>query len=397
LSQDLLTKDSLESIGGALARFVHVPTPGDHYSPSTGSAVMTVIHEISREHGASGGETVVVLDEQSRFDYTVGERLPVAFRGPLTPVEKALDVALGISRAGRRFAHELYLPAADLLGPDESGTLFIHNSPSVIDLFRRKCPRARIVLYCHNDLFRTYSRNEIRRTVAMADHVICVSDFLADGLRRELHERDHHKVTGVINGVNTQVFRPYAPEEVAAPIILFVGRVVPQKGPHLLVSAAEQLLKLGHRFRLRIVGSSGFCSSSGLTPYERELRRLAGPLGDSVEFQAFVDRHQVVEEYRAASVFCVPSTWDEPCSLTASEGMACGLPTIASRRGGLPEVGGEAVLYFSPPDTGELTQHLTHLLQSAAVRNEWGARARARAEELDWSTRYAQIQQALDR
>jgi glycosyltransferase involved in cell wall biosynthesis len=143
------------------------------------------------------------------------------------------------------------------------------------------------------------------------------------------------------------------------------------------------------------VGSSGFSAADPLTPYELELRRLAGPLGAAVQFVPFVDRKGVLEEYQRATLFCAPSNWDDPCPLIVPEAMACGLATVASRRGGIPELGAEAVLYFDPPDVQGLAQQLGRLLDDQEYRDRLAGRARRRAAELSWQTQYRVLQEAI--
>jgi glycosyltransferase involved in cell wall biosynthesis len=151
----------------------------------------------------------------------------------------------------------------------------------------------------------------------------------------------------------------------------------------------------GLDFEIRIVGSSGFDAKADLSPFERQLRDLATDLGDSVVFVPFQDRKQVVEEYRRATIFCVPSNWDEPCSLTVPEGMACGLPVVTSRRGGLPEVGAGGVHYFMPPATEELADRLADLLTTPALRQSLSQKALMRAHQISWKNQYALVHQAI--
>jgi glycosyltransferase involved in cell wall biosynthesis len=376
---------------------VHVPTPGDHYSPATGSATMTVIHELARRHAARGGRTQVIVGRGTRHDYPVGDGVEVGFPPLPTRSRKGTDVALGRIGLSRPFASGLYRPALAAVDPDFDGVVFLHNSPPAVALFGEQRRRAQTCLYVHNELFRTYGRREMRKTLAGADRVICVSAFMADRLTERLGQANAN-VRVVHNGVDTERFRPGEsgsppPDE---PVVLFVGRVVPYKGVDVLLRAAVKIAGHGRRFRVRVVGSSDFSAASALSPYEVELRRIARPLGDRVEFQPFVDRDRVVDEYRAASIFCIPSTWDEPCSLTLPEALASGLASIASCRGGIPEVGGDAVLYFRPPDVDELAERLCHLIDDASARAEWGRRARRRAQALSWETQYGRLLAALD-
>lgn len=378
---------------------IHIPTPGDHYSPTTGSAVPTVIYEVARCHADAGGRTRVVVGLDTRRDrYPVGECLEARFGRTLpSRWEKAFDLAAGRVGMARPFAGRPYMNACAAIPRGFSGVLFVHNAPAALPVLRRRFPDALLCLWAHNDLFRTYTEREAAEVVSCSDVVLCVSGYIAAGVRSALPARLHDHIRVVHNGADTERFRPalQAANDPVSPTILFLGRILPQKGPDLVLKALHHIRseKGGAMpaFRVRIVGSSNFNPDAPLTAYERELRALAAPFGNVVEFVPSVDRKRVVEEYARGQIFCVPSNWDDPCPLTTLEGLACGLPMIAARRGGIPEIGGDAVLYFSPPDVERLAGHLLLLLENGEVRQEWGRRARARAEELCWGNQYVRL------
>jgi glycosyltransferase involved in cell wall biosynthesis len=261
--------------------------------------------------------------------------------------------------------------------------------------FKKRAPKARVCVNVHNALFRTYGSGEIHRTVDAADLIIFNCHFLANQFLPRLRH-GHEKIRVVHNGVDTGRFVPrpeLTPKEEV--VILFVARMVPEKGADLLIQAACKVHAMGRRFKLRIVGSTGFSANGPLSPFEIELRKMAAPLGQSVEFLPFIDRHRILSVYQSASIFCGPSNYDEPCTLAIPEAMACGVPAIASRRGGIPEIGKEDILYFNPPDTDEFAERLAYLIDDADARAEWGRRARARAEAMDWGVQYRAQCEAL--
>lgn len=376
---------------------VHVPTPGDHYSAATGSAIMTIVYELARRHAERGGRTQVIVGRETRHDYPLGECVEVDFLPLPTRRQKVIDAASGALGGRRRFAERTYRPAVTAIDPRFEGPVFVHNNAAPLPLIHAERGRAQLCLYVNNVLFRSYGRREARRTVAAADRVICVSQFIADDLTRRIG-RPAPNIRVVHNGADTERFRPRAGGLPGGdPVVLFVGRIVPYKGVDLLLRAAARIAGGGRRFKVRVVGSFEFSSTSALSPYELELRRLAAPLGEAVEFQPFVDRAAIITEYQSASVFCAPSNWDDPCPLTVAEALACGLPTVASRRGGIPEVAGDAALLFDPPDVDALAELLAHLIDDAAERARWGLRARARAEEFSWERQYVKLRDALER
>jgi glycosyltransferase involved in cell wall biosynthesis len=268
-----------------------------------------------------------------------------------------------------------YRAAAEALGGDFDGIVLVHNEPSGVEVIARRCPNAKVCLWVHNDLFRTYTRRQSCRVVHHSHRIICVSNFIANTVRAKTGEDP--KIVTVLNGVDTEKFVPAVrPPDNDPPVILFLGRILPEKGPDILLRAAIQLKKKGIRFKLRVVGSQNFNAADHLTGYEAKLRQLAKDLGDSIDFQAFKPRDQVVREYQSADILCVPSNWDEPLGLVASEGMACGLACVVSNRGGLPEIGGDAVKYFCPPDADQLASRLCELAADPETRSRLGTTAR---------------------
>lgn len=374
--------------------FIHLATPGDRYAPSHGSAISTVIYEISRCHEAAGGETTVFLQHSNARRYPVGNcrsvSLPVFGR-----LQKLQDAVFGRLGRVRQYTELTYRASLAAIPADFCGAIFVHNAPGAICGVKRRHPRATVCLWAHNRLFTRYGQTETERIVSTADRILCCSQFIADDLAARIRTC-RERIRIVTGGVDSDCFRPDLTGNLdGVPTILFIGRVAPEKGPDLLIHAAIQLMKSKRNFRLRIVGSHGLSPADTLTPFETSLRRLTAPLGEAVEFRPFVDRSEVVAAYQSASILCVPSKWEEPFSLAVLEGMACGLPVIASERGGIREAGGDAALYIDPRDTRRLAACLAGLLEDPTLRAEWGARARARAVHMTWERSYSALLAAL--
>lgn len=381
---------------------IQIPNPGDHYSPATGSATISIIYEISRAHVAAGGDAKVVVSKGTAIGYPpypVGELVEVGMAMALPGKrQKVLDVLAGTALHRRPFMSAAYSGAIEYVAKNPDGVVIVHNEPGMLTALRRAAPSARICFWAHNDLFRTYGGPETRAVVRACDRVVCVSDYIAGGIRRKIGTDGglYKKIHVVLNGVDVERFKPAGREPVGPPLILFVGRVVEQKGPDLLLKAALMLKRRGLDFRVRIVGSGGFSAAGGLTPYEEALRGIARELGDRLEFRPFVPREQVPSQLQEAAIFCVPSSWDAPCPLTVLEGLACGLPMVVARRGGIPEECGDAALYFAPPDVEALAEQLERLIRNPEERRRLGAAARARAEQSAWAVRYEQLMAALN-
>ena len=182
---------------------------------------------------------------------------------------------------------------------------------------------------CRTNSLPTYTDRQVKRVVSTVHRVICCSDFIRRGIVARVG--DDARIATVLNGVNTELFcpPPRSPARVP-PVVLFIGRMLREKGPDLLVRAAIDLKKAGTPIRLRLVGSQNFNAADELTDFEQQLRSLARELEDLVEFLPFRSRGEVIREYQSADVACVPSRWNEPFGLVVLEAMACALPVVAS-------------------------------------------------------------------
>jgi len=360
--------------------------------------IITLVYEFSRKQVEAGGSAQIIVARSSTYDYEAGECIPVDFAPYPTPKQKIADVVLARLGMQRHFINKTYKAAVDAIkkiDPGFDGTIFIQNTPAPTVQFKKALPNAQVCVNVCNSLFHTYDLRELHRTVDAADLVLFNCDFLANEIRVRL-KHGHEKLRVVHNGVDTKRFVPrpeLTPKDEV--VILFVARMVPTKGADLLIRAAQKIHGKTRKFKLRIVGRETFDVNFPLSPFEIEVRRLAEPLGDSVEFIPFLDRHKILPVYQSASIFCAPSNYDEPCTLALPEAMSCGVASIASRRGGIPEVGRDAVLYFDPPDIDRLAEHLAYLVEDEEARIEWGLKARAQAEAMDWGIQYKALLKAI--
>jgi len=143
--------------------------------------------------------------------------------------------------------------------------------------------------------------------------------------------------------------------------LVFVGRLVSDKGADLLVSAVGVLRKQGLQPKLTIIGDG-----PERAPLERQVRELA--LSDQVVFAGAQPQKKLAELLRQHEIMVVPSLWQEPFGVVALEGAACGCVVLGSDGGGLPEAIGPAGLTFRRGDAADLAVKLAHLLTH---REEW--------------------------
>ncbi len=369
----------------------HVITPGDHFSPRTGSALPTVVDGLAR--GASGDESYrqFVLVQDGTWMPRYGSAEVIGYRGgpPPSRRERAVDALAGRAGLPRPFAGRAFRPVAQRLADATPGIVVAHNGAALVRMPELSAHRR--VLYAHNDLFRSYSDAEAARTVRSCDAVVCVSAHLRDTMAARVPAELRDRFHVVVNGVDAVAFAPASARADGPLRVVFVGRVIADKGVDVLVDAVRLLDR--DDVEAVVVGSQGFDRGAALSEYERDLRARAT---SRVRFEPFVDRERLPQLLREQDVLVVPSRWPEPCGLTVGEGMASGLAVIASRSGGIPEVLGDAGILLPPGDPAALAAALAALADDPDLRRRLAAAARARAESHDWAHAWSVLRGVLD-
>lgn len=376
---------------------VHALTPGDHYSPRTGSAIPTVVHGIASAALASGERRQSVLLERTTFEPRYASAEIIEYSGAAFPTKSARLADALMARVGlpRRAAAQAFAPLAQAMAGYEPSFVLAHNAPFLPRLMAATPHTA--VLYAHNDILRTLSHTEALRSLGSVPNIICVSNALADITSHRLPTSLRDRIRVVENGVDTATFRPKAApaSKSGGPLrVMFLGRMIADKGADVLLDAAATLDRDDLEFV--VVGSAGFDRHAPLTPYEQSLRRIASQARSMVTFERFVDRSAVPDLLRTADVFVVPSRWPDPSPLTVGEAMATGLPVIGSDIGGIPEVIGSAGIVVPPDAPRALAEAIEHLASDHTRREELGRAARARAERRSWAQTWSQLQAVLD-
>lgn len=170
-----------------------------------------------------------------------------------------------------------------------------------------------------------------------ATEVIVNSNYMKNEIQR-LFGLPFDKINVIPNGINLSNFtgierdydfrRQYAMDN--EKIILYVGRLVYEKGVQHLIAAMPKILSNYHDAKLIIAGRGGMMD---------ELRAEASNLGlnDKIYFTGYLNSKQVQKMYKCADVAAFPSTY-EPFGIVALEAMLAGVPTVVSDVGGLDEI-----------------------------------------------------------
>lgn len=210
------------------------------------------------------------------------------------------------------------------------------------------------------------------REIALADEIVCVSE----STRRDLlqfYEVDPTRAVAIHSGLGVS-----ATAEAIAGLperyLLFVSTIEPRKDLETLLDAYEQLRREGrYDGALVIVGRVGWKSES-LLP------RLHA---DGIVHLDYLRASQLASVYQRAEMFVFPSLY-EGFGFPLLEAMSHGVPSIAARSSSLPEIGGEAALWFAPRDARGLAAQIERVAGDRSLREDLIAKGRARAASFRW-------------
>jgi glycosyltransferase involved in cell wall biosynthesis len=302
-----------------------------------------------------------------RLDGVPIYRLPVPGPKPLASLTFTLAALALIKRLDPDLihAHELISPASTavfakkLFGKPIVATP--HRSGAIGDVLRLKSRffgKARLRVLCR----------EVNAFCVISN--VIDNELAAEGVPVQ-------KRISIPNGVDTERFAPLAPSQKKAlrsrldlpadtPIVIFVGRLVPEKRVDLLTGIWSSVRETLPRARLLIVGSG---------PEEVELKQRAN---DGILFLG--SQADVTPYLQAADLFVLPSA-AEGLSLALLEALACGLPVIATSVGGNPEVIRHLETgWLTPPDDPlALTEAIVTLLEDEMLQSKLRENARPHA------------------
>lgn len=220
-------------------------------------------------------------------------------------------------------------------------------------------------------------RRYLRRTLRRADHLLAPSQSLADTyLQRGGIDATRLSVHRL--GLPAALQRRQVADAGVVPLrVGYLGHLRPHKGLSTLLRAMQRLATLGPALQLTI---HGVCEET--MDYAQRLRLQAAGL-TAVTFAPAYPNDALSALLAQTDVVVVPSVWPENAPLVVSSALRLGVPVIASRIGGLPDMivdGGNGLL-FAPGDDRALAACLTALACNPARR-----RALARQSRYDWTT-----------
>jgi glycosyltransferase involved in cell wall biosynthesis len=256
---------------------------------------------------------------------------------------------------------------------------------TIYDVFHLAMPE--LVGGFHKQMYAKIMFHAIRRK---AKAILTISEFTKKEIVR-FTVKGSQEIYPIHLGVDDSWFkiasntRPYS-----KPFLLFVGNVKPHKNLSVLIKAFGSIAdKIPHD--LVIAGKK-----EGFITGDKEVLSRARKLGNRIHFTGFLEEDILKEYFAHAAALVFPSLY-EGFGLPPLEAMAAGCPVIASDAGALPEVCGDAALYFNPNSSEEIANRILELLNNQLLRESLRSKGYDRAKIFNWATCANETKIVIDR
>ena len=208
-----------------------------------------------------------------------------------------------------------------------------------------------------------------------ADRIIAVSEYTKN-IIIEKYGISPEKISIVYNGTEFPSQKEHKAEKSNHhKMVLFLGRLAHQKGPHQFIEAARKILKKRKDIHFAIAGTGGMIKEM--------IQRVAMlRLGKYIHFTGFLDKEKVARIYRLADVYVMPSV-SEPFGISTLEALSHDVPVVISKQSGVSEVLNHAfkVDFW---DIHEMANKIVALVDYEALRKASLKNSEKEIKDLTW-------------
>lgn len=233
------------------------------------------------------------------------------------------------------------------------------------------------------------ARRQDRRNLRLltGSKTICVSSYLKHKMQDGGLE-DRRNLFTVPNGIQSKLFRPMTMAKEYD--LLFIGRFQKAKGLDVLLRALHLIQSTkGEVYKLAIVGEFTYEQRALL------IKRVPQVVREGIMFLGTIQRKDMPKTINCAKLLVAPSRY-ESFGLPALEAMACGIPVLATRVGGLTEIIDETVGALVEPDNHPaLARAIYTCIQDTSLADTAVANGPSKAEKYDWRLIAPRILQVL--
>ncbi len=282
----------------------------------------------------------------------------------------------------------------------------LHNNACFLDPLAGRLPAADLVLHQHDHALADFAPERTAARLERARLLLTCSDHVRERVLERFPGIAARAAT-LHNGVDTRFLEVVA-DPGASRTILFVGRLAPEKGVHLLLEAFDRIADRHPETRLLLVGAPDFSPKEFVDPFDRDpliaplapwfarpadwrrhLEALAARHPGRIRFLGPLLHRDLPGVMAGAAIFAFPTIWQEPFGMPPVEAMAAGLPVVAGRAGALPETveHERPGLLVERGSVEALAEALDSLLADPARRRALGEAGRRRVlERFRWET-----------
>jgi len=274
----------------------------------------------------------------------------------------------------------------------------VFNFSQFVPVIRALNPKVKIVLHMQCEWLAELDKKWVERRLKDTDMVLGCSNFTTNQISRRFPAHAH-KCHTVYNGVDPRYFQSNQAESTESRSgtknLLFVGRVSPEKGIHVLLQAAARVIERIPEARLHIVGPPGSAPYEYMTLISNDpkvnqlvafykgrlyrdnyfpgLQELASQLDEKVIFTGSLPHSETIKYYQNADILINPSL-TEAFGMSLVEAMASQVPIIATRIGGMTEIIEDARsgLLIESDNPKALADAIIYLLENDSTRAEMG-------------------------
>ena len=256
----------------------------------------------------------------------------------------------------------LALKMCEIIGKQKSFNQLIevHNRPYLVNIIDKRLDQKRITLFFHNDPLEMRGSKTIKdreNLLSVSSKIFCVSKYIK---KRFLLGIKHHldKVVVLHNGIIP--FCDKIPKKEKT--VIFVGRLVKEKGIDLYVDAINNISKNFDDWKFKIIGSSTLGENKYKDSFSKNMVEKFNKIGKNTYVLGYLPPIDLKEIMKKSSIIVIPSTWQEPFGLVAAEAMSFGVAIISSKVGGLSEVISNGGILIENIDSNKIEKSLISLL-----------------------------------
>lgn len=223
----------------------------------------------------------------------------------------------------------------------------------------------------------------VNLSAIFSDKIITISEFSKKQIVKYTQVKENKIIVTLLSGssdlppsenkATNEILKKY---NIFNEFIIAFSSPSPHKNIERLLEAVSEILKYNSNLKLVLVGHQHKSESLNKVIQKNNLN-------DDVIFTGFVPDEDIQPLMSNAKLFVFPSLY-EGFGIPLLDAQVCQIPVVSSNAGSLPEVGGNAVLYFDPENTTEMTEVISRVLEKDSIKAEIIKKGIENREKFSW-------------